>query len=135
MAAAFTWTVSTKRQCQFIRSQALPTGPKGQKRPADVIGNAIRVAKIATGEETETVIDDGKDKAAQALGKKGGEARAKSMSAKRRLRLRRKRLRSAGGRRHNQIKLWLIAKPFIDLLFVIQFVRRRFGHLQNAPEM
>jgi len=62
----------------------LPTGPKGQKRPADVIGNAIRVAKIATGEETETVIDDGKDKAAQALGKKGGEARAKSMSAKRR---------------------------------------------------
>lgn len=62
----------------------MPTGPKGQKRPADVIGNAIRVAKIATGEETETVIDDGKDKAAQALGKKGGEARAKSMSAKRR---------------------------------------------------
>ncbi len=71
MAAAFTWTVSTKRQCQFIRSQALPTGPKGQKRPADVIGNAIRVAKIATGEiEEDAPADDGKDKAAQALGKK-----------------------------------------------------------------
>lgn len=63
----------------------MPTGPKGQKRPADVIGNAIRVAKIATGEiEEEAVADDGKDKAAQALGKKGGEARAKSMSPERR---------------------------------------------------
>jgi hypothetical protein len=28
----------------------MPTGPKGQRRPADVIGNAIRVAQIATGE-------------------------------------------------------------------------------------
>jgi hypothetical protein len=27
----------------------MPTGPKGQRRPADVIGNAIRVAQIATG--------------------------------------------------------------------------------------
>ena len=29
----------------------MPKGLKGQKRPADVIGNAIRVTKIATGEE------------------------------------------------------------------------------------
>jgi hypothetical protein len=28
-----------------------PTGPKGQKRPGDVIGAAIKVARIATGEE------------------------------------------------------------------------------------
>ena len=62
----------------------MPTGPKGQKRPADVIGNAILVAKIATGEATETVPDDGKDPAAKALGKKGGAARAKSMSPQRR---------------------------------------------------
>ena len=63
----------------------MPTGPKGQKRPADVIGNAIRVAKIATGEiEEEAVADDGKDKAAQALGKKGGAARAKSLSPEQR---------------------------------------------------
>lgn len=27
----------------------MPKGPKGQERPADVIGSAIRVAKIATG--------------------------------------------------------------------------------------
>ena len=28
----------------------MPRGPKGEKRPADVIGAAIMVAKIATGE-------------------------------------------------------------------------------------
>lgn len=32
----------------------MPIGPKGQKRPADVIGAAVMVAKIATGEITET---------------------------------------------------------------------------------
>ena len=61
----------------------MPTGPKGQKRPADVIVNAIRVAKIATGEiEEEALADDGKDKAAQALGKKGGAARAEVYDAR-----------------------------------------------------
>ena len=63
----------------------MPTGPKGQKRPADAIGLAVRIARIATGEEPEdTPADDGKDKAAQALGKKGGAARAKSMTPERR---------------------------------------------------
>jgi hypothetical protein len=28
----------------------MPRGPKGEKRPADVIGAAIVIAKIATGE-------------------------------------------------------------------------------------
>ena len=27
----------------------MPKGPKGEKRPADVIGNAVRVMRIATG--------------------------------------------------------------------------------------
>lgn len=62
----------------------MPRGPKGEKRPGDVIGAAIRVARIATGEETDQIEDDGKDPAAKALGKKGGEARAKSLSKKRR---------------------------------------------------
>jgi hypothetical protein len=44
----------------------MPTGPKGQKRPADVIGNAVRVMRIATGEEADDVIDDGTDPAAKA---------------------------------------------------------------------
>jgi hypothetical protein len=31
----------------------MPQGPKGQRRPADVVSNAIKVARIATGEEDE----------------------------------------------------------------------------------
>jgi hypothetical protein len=63
----------------------MPTGPKGEKRPADVIGNAVMVMRIATGEETETLpADDGKDPAAKALGKKGGAARAAKMTPERR---------------------------------------------------
>ena len=62
----------------------MPKGPRGENRPADVIGAAIKVARIATGEEADTVEDDGKDKAAQALGKKGGKARADAMTPERR---------------------------------------------------
>lgn len=62
----------------------MPRGPKGEKRPADVIGNAVHVMRIATGEIEETIPDGDKDPAAKALGRKGGEARAKSMSPERR---------------------------------------------------
>lgn len=62
----------------------MPRGPKGQKRPADVIGNAIKVARIATGEEEDDVVDDGKDPAAKSLGARGGRARAKALSSKQR---------------------------------------------------
>ncbi len=61
----------------------MPRGPKGQKRPADVIGNAVRVMQIATGEAEEEYEDDGKDKAVQALGRKGGQARASKLTAER----------------------------------------------------
>lgn len=59
----------------------MPRGPKGQKRPGDVIGAAIMVAKIATGEISEP---DAPLSAAQEMGRKGGAARAKSMTPKRR---------------------------------------------------
>lgn len=62
----------------------MPRGPKGQKRPADVIGNAVKVMRILTGEEEDTVKDDGKDPAAKSLGSRGGKARAKALSPKRR---------------------------------------------------
>ena len=62
----------------------MPTGPKGQKRPADVIGNAVRVMRIATGEEADDVVDDAKDPAAKALGAKGGRKRAENMTPERR---------------------------------------------------
>ncbi len=31
----------------------MPRGPKGEKQPADVVGTAVTVAKIATGEIKE----------------------------------------------------------------------------------
>ncbi len=62
----------------------MPKGPKGEKRPADVIGAAVKVMQIATGEIEEDLDDDGKNKAAVELGRKGGEARAKKLSKKRR---------------------------------------------------
>ena len=40
----------------------MPRGPRGEKRPADVISNAIEVMRIASGEETETPTpEDGKN--------------------------------------------------------------------------
>lgn len=68
----------------------MPKGPQGQKRPADVIGNAVRIARIATGEETDDAPDDGKDKAAQELGRKGGKKRAEAMTPERRAEIARK---------------------------------------------
>jgi hypothetical protein len=65
----------------------MPRGPKGERRPADVIGNAVHVMRIATGQITDDVPSpesEGKDPAAVALGRKGGKARAEGMSAKRR---------------------------------------------------
>ncbi len=58
--------------------------PKGHKRPADVISNAVHVMKIATGEINEGLTDDGKSKAAVELGRKGGIARAEKLPAKKR---------------------------------------------------
>ena len=59
-------------------------GPKGERRPADANQRAVMVARIATGEIEDKVTDDGKNAAAVALGRMGGKARAKGMSAKRR---------------------------------------------------
>ena len=63
----------------------MPTGPKGEKRPADVIGNAVKIMRIATGEEVDAPPDDGKNKAAQELGRAGGRKRAEGMSAEQRV--------------------------------------------------
>lgn len=54
----------------------MPTGPKGEKRPADTVANALLVAKLAIGEAEEAYVDQGKRKG----GQKGGKARAESMS-------------------------------------------------------
>jgi hypothetical protein len=62
----------------------MPRGPKGEKRPADAIGNAVMIPRIGTGEIEDITTEDGKNAAAVALGRMGGKARAESMSAKRR---------------------------------------------------
>jgi hypothetical protein len=43
----------------------MPRGPKGERRPADVIGNAVHVMRIATGEIEEEKRDPYKKTAAQ----------------------------------------------------------------------
>ena len=68
----------------------MPKGPQGQKRPADVIGNAVKVMRIATGEDAEEYDDDGKNKAAVELGRKGGAARAAKLTAEQRSEIARK---------------------------------------------
>ncbi len=61
----------------------MPKGPKGEKRPADAIGN-VMIARIATGDIEDITTQDGKNAAAVALGRLGGKARAAGMTAKRR---------------------------------------------------
>ena len=34
----------------------MPRGPKGEKRPADVIDDAVKVMRIATGEEEDILL-------------------------------------------------------------------------------
>ena len=51
-------------------------GPHGEKRPADPLANALHVARLSTGEAEETYVD----RAKQAGGRKGGEARAKALT-------------------------------------------------------
>lgn len=55
----------------------MPKGPNGQRRPADTIGGAVMVGKIATGEVEEDFI--GAPSSLEDRGRMGGEARARSL--------------------------------------------------------
>lgn len=73
----------------------MPRGPKGEKRPADVIGAAIMVAKIATGERSES--QPSRESAKNPMselgrsgGLRGGRARAEKLSAEKRKEIARK---------------------------------------------
>lgn len=64
----------------------MPRGPRGEHRPPDVIGAAVKVMRIATGEEEDAPPpDDGKDAAAVSMGRRGGAARAAGMTPERRV--------------------------------------------------
>ena len=56
----------------------MPRGPNGEKRPADAVGCAVMVAKIATGEIEEALPENREDKV------NGGKARANSMTGEER---------------------------------------------------
>jgi hypothetical protein len=55
----------------------MPKGPQGQKRPADTVGAAVMVGRIATGEEVEEISSSNK-------GAAGGRARAEALSSEER---------------------------------------------------
>ncbi len=55
----------------------MPRGPQGQKRPADIIGAAIMVAQLATGEREE-VLKKTSNKVKS--GRAGSKARALKLS-------------------------------------------------------
>jgi hypothetical protein len=56
----------------------MPRGPQGQKRPADTIGCAVMVAKIATGEIAEE--EDQRSAGKIRSGKAGAKARAEKLT-------------------------------------------------------
>lgn len=62
----------------------MPRGPKGEKRPADVIGNAVHVMRIATGEIKESGEADPAMALARKGGRKGGRARAAKLTPEQR---------------------------------------------------
>jgi hypothetical protein len=59
----------------------MPKGPQGQKRPADVIGNAVHIAQIATGEIEETTL---KQPAKRKSGLAGAKARVEATTPEKR---------------------------------------------------
>jgi len=72
----------------------MPKGPRGEKRPADVIGMSVKVMRIATGEETEKLETDRIKSAAAELGARGGKARAARMTPDKRAEIARKAART-----------------------------------------
>ncbi|MDE0418283.1 MAG: RNA-binding protein [bacterium] len=59
----------------------MPKGPRDEKRPADVVGCAVHVARIATGEIEETT---NKQPAKRKAGVAGGRARAAALTSEQR---------------------------------------------------
>lgn len=74
----------------------MPTGPRGERRPADVIGAAFMVAKIATGE----IEDHSSPKSDRVRsGRAGAKARAQNLAKSTETKSRGMRPRLGGGER------------------------------------
>src|SRR4030095_160180 len=74
----------------MLCAKHMPKSPNRQKRPADVISNAVHVMRIATREAEEELTEHGKNAAAVALGRRGGAARARNMTKAKRVAVARK---------------------------------------------
>ena len=70
----------------------MPKGPQGQKRPADTVGAAVMVAKIATGEAEEDIPSKRRDG-----GLVGGKARSESLTPEQRSEIARNAARARWG--------------------------------------
>lgn len=62
----------------------MPKGPQGQKRPADAIGLAVMVGRIATGEIEDTKAAEPKPARQSKSGMKGGAARSAKLTPEQR---------------------------------------------------
>lgn len=58
----------------------MPRGPRGEKRPADVIGMSVKVMRIATGEEKEETPEPKR----MIAGKRGALGRSKALTPQQR---------------------------------------------------
>ena len=70
----------------------MPRGPNGERRPADVIGSAVKVARIATGE----IEDDPAE--TDSRSRPGGVARAAKLTPEERSEIARKAAKTRWGR-------------------------------------
>ena len=72
----------------------MPKGPKGEKRPADAIGAAVKAAKIATGE----IVDEPKRTSGRVRsGRAGGRARADALTPEKRTEIAKRAARARWG--------------------------------------
>ena len=100
-------------------------GPDGEKRPADVIGAAVKVMRIATGgiQEQLTEKNSGAVEHGRLGGRKGGVARKQALSAERRKQIAR---RAAEAR-------WKSTEPPSDWAPVLPYRPQSWSRRSHAP--
>jgi hypothetical protein len=90
----------------------MPKGPNGQKRPADAIGCAVLVGRIATGEaEEDGYVSPGRKRSGQA----GAAARANSLSPE--VRKAAAKLAAKARWQKEECDMTIVADPLAGLLF------------------
>ena len=84
----------------------MPIGPKGEKRPANPIEAGVMVARIAVGDIEEEYAEQPTPTPKRANGgKKGGKARAKSLTPERRAEIAAQGASARWGREEDEIEV------------------------------